>query len=106
MPNGATKNWVRLCAAIDGFRFRYKSWPLRVVVDPIIYRSLKAIFIPESFKKLTSKIILDTSNSAQVVAIGDGGRYDYGREGFPENQPDIRAADWLGICPDSDLAED
>ena len=107
MPNGATKNWVRLCAAIDGFRSRYKCWPSRVLVDPVIYRSLKAIFVQGSFEKLTAQISLITEEGAQVVAVGDRGkRYDYGREGFPDNGPDIRAADWIGICPDSNLAED
>jgi len=27
MPNGDDKNWVRLCAALDGFFGRYGRWP-------------------------------------------------------------------------------
>ena len=35
MPNGADKNFVRLCAALNGFRLRYGKWPTRVVIYPI-----------------------------------------------------------------------
>jgi hypothetical protein len=30
MPNGIDKNWMRMCAAINGFRARYQRWLVRV----------------------------------------------------------------------------
>ena len=30
MPNGYDRNWIRFCAAVDGFRMRYGRWPDRV----------------------------------------------------------------------------
>src|SRR5262249_16177409 len=48
MPNGHDKNWVRLCAAIDGFRVRYGHWPMRVRIFPISLADIRDhLFTPE-----------------------------------------------------------
>lgn len=101
MPNGYDRNWVRLCAAINGFRLRHKRWPTRIRLTPSMLSNLREdIFTPESFKKIEEHVrfILD---DAPVVAEDDlGGRYSYGEQGFPKTQPDIDARFWLGVIPD------
>ena len=62
MPNGESKNWIRFCGAIDGFRANYKSWPNRVRVPNFFIEELRTVLSPESFAKLESKIFLITDN--------------------------------------------
>ena len=107
MPNGTTKNWVRLCAAIDGFRSRYQSWPSKVSLDPIIHEDIENLFTEKSIQMLNGKIKLIARANATVVAEDEQGKnYDYGRDGFPSSEPDIRAQDWLDVEPDTSWAED
>ena len=102
MPNGYDKNWVRLCAAINGFRVRYNSWPTRVRMWKIIVEDLRDnLFTPESFAKLQVKLELVVDERAGHIAEDGRGRYyDYGNEGFSKSNPDIDASFWLGIEPD------
>lgn len=107
MPNGATKNWIRLCAVIDGFRSRYQSWPSRICLDPIIHEDIKRLFTEKSLEKLTDKIKLIPMNDATVIAEDEQGRtYDYGKDGFSSSKPDIRAKEWLGVEPNTPWADD
>jgi len=43
MPNGDSKNWIRFCASIDGFRARYGSWPTKVRVPNFFIEELQEI---------------------------------------------------------------
>ena len=58
MPNGESKNWIRFCAAINGFRARFNIWPDRVRVPGLFIQELKNVLPSESFDKLCSKINL------------------------------------------------
>lgn len=100
MPNGWGKNWVRLCAAIDGFRARYGAWPTRVRMFPATLEHLRNDLLdPRSFAQLESKIEL-VGDEAPMVAEDDEGRsYSYGAEGFSEARPDVSAQEWLGVRP-------
>ena len=107
MPNGATKNWVRLCGAINGFRSRYNAWPTRISLDPAIYEDILRLFTEKSLNKLKDNIELLSRDNATVVAEDEQGRsYDYGKEGFPSASPDITANDWLDVHPDTPYADD
>jgi len=101
MPNGTAKNWIRFCGAINGFRLRYGKWPNQVLVDNLIYESLMSLFKPKTRSILQSRVELIISKGATVVAIDDqGNKYNYGNEGFPKEELDIKADDWLGVSPD------
>jgi len=101
MPNGFDKNWVRLCAAIDGFYVSHGKWPSRVLLFAGASETLKAdVFSKKSFAKLVSKVDLVVSESPMLAQDDDGNHYNYGEQGFPDTKPPISAADWLGIEPD------
>ena len=100
MPNGDDKNWVRLCAAVNGFRSRYGVWPTRVrVFSDGIDNLRNDLFSEEAFSRLTSRLEL-VADGASIVAEDDSGRsYDYGKDGFPTGDPDIPAQQWLFHIP-------
>ncbi len=100
MPNGESKNWIRFCSAIDGFRAYYKSWPNRVRVPNFFINELKTVLPPESFTKLESKLILIGDESPYIAEDGAGRSYNYGFKGFSKIKPDVRAFEWLGVDPD------
>lgn len=101
MPNGALKNWVRLCAAIDGFRLKYHQWPTQVRMTEAQIDDIKSVFKPETYKKFESRIRLIAVEEITVTAEDEKGRqYDYAKSGFPKRKPRIDAASWLGVEPD------
>ena len=99
MPRGG--DWVRFCAAIDGFRARYGRWPTRVVMWQGFRDNLHYSIGPDGLRAVEQKLTLLEHPDEQGLAAedGEGNRYDYAREGFSEQQPDVRAVDWLGIGP-------
>ena len=40
MPNGADKNWVRVCTAIDGFIAKHGHKPTLVEMNPLVFADL------------------------------------------------------------------
>ena len=100
MPNGEEKNWVRLCAAIDGFRLRFGKWPTVVCMDRVVYEDLQWMFSEQAFRALKDKVRLRVKRGATIAAEdGEGRVYDYGREGFPPETLEPSAHEWLGVCP-------
>jgi len=97
MPNGADRNWVRLCAAIDGFRSRYGKWPSRIRLFPGCNEDLKKILGPKSYSILADNVELIPDDAPIVAEDDDGHQYSYGKDGFPEKPPDIHTEEWLGI---------
>jgi hypothetical protein len=100
MPNGESKNWIRMCAAIDGFRAKYNSWPKTVRVFDFFPSELKRVLSENDHTKLQSKIDIVGDNSLFIAVDETGNSYSYGDEGFSKKEPDIRAEDWLGVSPD------
>jgi hypothetical protein len=107
MPNGADKNYVRLCAALDGFKARHGHWPIRVVVPPAILDNLRErVFDPAGFADVLKKVDLVVGEGFR--AEDDSGRmFHYGREASPERPPVPAAREWLGvkIRPDAEGGE-
>ena len=101
MPNGYDRNWIRLCAAIDGFRSRYNRWPTRIRLFPGILSNLQErVFTPKTFQKIEERIQF-VPDEAPIVAEDDqGAQYSYGDEGFSRTEPDVDARTWLGVSPD------
>ena len=101
MPNGFDKNWIRLCAAIEGFYVSHGKWPSRVLLFAGSIENLKTdVFSQESFAKLVSKVNLVASEAPIVAEDDEGNQYSYGAQGFPEKRPKVSAVDWLGVEPD------
>ena len=100
MPNGHDKNWIRVCAAIEGFRVRHGRWPTRVRLFPVALAELRDhLFTPDDFAKITSKIALVPDDAPMIAEDDTGASYNYGKEGFSKKKPDIRASDWLAVTP-------
>ena len=98
MPNRGDRNWIRFCAAVDGFRLRYGRWPTRVWLFPAALEDIRDhILPPAAYERVACQVRLVPEADAPMIAEDDlGGRYDYGKEGFPSADPDIRAHAWFG----------
>ena len=100
MPNGESKNWIRFCAAIDGFRARYNHWPKSIRVLDFFPNELQRVLSKEDYAKLKSKIEIIGDNSPFIAIDETGKSYNYGEEGFAKEKPDIWACDWFDVAPD------
>jgi len=100
MPNAKFNNWVRFCAAIDGFRSRYKRWPESIKVPKPFPDELERLLSEDELSLLASKIRIIEDNSPYIAKDGAGNSYSYGDEGFSDETPDIRAQDWLDATTD------
>jgi hypothetical protein len=98
VPNGDEASWVRVCAAIDGFRTRYSRWPARVRLLPAALDALRDhVLTPQGFAVVASVVELVPDEAAPMIAEGaEGELYNYGREGFPRPGPEEPARDWFG----------
>ena len=102
MPNGESKNWIRFCAAIDGFRARYKKWPTKARVPTFFIEELKEVLTKESFEKLSSKITLIGDESPFIAEDKKSESYNYGLENLSDSKSGLKASEWLGVQPDYD----
>ena len=101
MPNGYDKNWVRACAAIEGFRVRFGAWPTKLILERFIAEDLRGLFTKKSLSIMQEKISIISVDEVTVRAEDDQGRsYDYANSGFSRDKPDIEAEEWLGVHPD------
>src|SRR5262245_50344585 len=98
MPNGDDKNWIRVCAAIDGFRGRYGRWPKRVRLMPIAVVDLAShVLTPVGFALVSSVVQLVPEDDAEMIAEdGSGAEYRYGRDGGSAGECEPPAYVWFG----------
>ena len=98
MPNGADKNWVRLRAAINGFRLRHGHWPTQIRLHPVSLANLRDhVFEQGVFRQIEQRLTFVPDDKAGMVAQdASGAEYNYGTEGFPPTRPDVDAREWLG----------
>lgn len=98
MPNGDDKNWVRVCAAIDGFRVRHGRWPKRVRIMPESFVDLVGhVLSPLGFALVSSVVELVPEDEAAMIADdGTGAEYNYGNEGFTDQEADPPTHVWFG----------
>lgn len=100
MPNGDDKNWVRVCAAVDGFRGRYGRWPTAVRMPPACFADLVGhILTPVGFALVSSVVAFasedDLSERTDIIAVGESGAaFRYGEEG--DREPDPRTLEYFG----------
>ncbi len=101
MPNGEAKNWIRLLAAVDGFRDRYGAWPTRVRLFPVALRGFREdLFTPEALALVVQRLELVEDDAPMVAEDDEGNSYSYGAEGFPKKRPNPNADQWLSVRPD------
>ena len=101
MPNGYDRNWIRLRAALSGFRIRYGMWPTRARISPVIWDNFRQdLFSSEGFAKLEKKLQLIPGDEPFLVEDEEGRSYNYSSEGSPSQKPDVDPVDWLEISPD------
>ena len=100
MPNGVDKNFVRLCAALNGFKVRYGKWPSRVVIHPISLEDLREnVLSPADFSTVNGKVSLVEGDAGFRAEDDQRNSYDYEEEGFPDREPEPSAQEWLGVRP-------
>jgi hypothetical protein len=98
MPNGESKNWIRLQITLESFYILYDRWPLVIHVYPFFIRELEQKLSEEDFRKLQSKIRLVPDEDNPFLALDDSGnRFDYANEESPDRHESVRAIDWLGV---------
>ena len=103
MPNGIEKNWFRMCAAIDGFRACYGSWPTKI---HLFEGALDDLFKKETFHKLEQKIDFIYDDLPYVAEDEQGRRYNLAEDGLSAEPPDIPAHQWLDVEPDSKAVQE
>ena len=86
-------DWARLCYVINDFRWVHGRWPTRFRMSAAQFASVRALFTPQDFAKITSKIEFITDPSVYKAEDERGASCGY-RQQF------LRAADWLGVCPE------
>ena len=98
MPNGDDKNWVRTCAAIDGFRVEYGRWPKRVRMMEIAFADLVGhVLSPQGFALVSSHVELVPEEDAEMIADDETGvEYNYGQKGFPRGELELPTWQWFG----------
>jgi hypothetical protein len=98
MPNGHDKNWVRVCAAIDGFRARFGHWPKRIRVMPVSFADLISnVLNPVGFALISNYVeLVPEENAGMIAEDSTGAEFNYGEEGFPEKKPDPPTREWFG----------
>ena len=98
IPNGDEATWVRVCAAIDGFRSRYGRWPTRVRLFSGALENLRDhVLTPAGFEVVAGVVELVADEQAPMVAEdATGASYNYGREGFANPRPAEPARTWFG----------
>jgi hypothetical protein len=100
MPNGHDRNWVRVCAAVDGFYIRYNRWPTRVRLFPVALADLRDhLFTPDDYARITSKVSLIPDDAPVIAEDDTGASYNYGKESFPKRRPSLSAEEWFGVSP-------
>jgi hypothetical protein len=104
MPNGGDRNFIRLCAAVDGFMARHGRWPTQLVVDQVIIDELRNyVLAPGEFERMQRKLRVVRGNDTFRAEDDSGHSYDYRTEGFPDRRPSPSAAEWLGVELQPDL---
>lgn len=99
MPNGQDKNWIRLCAAVDGFRIRYGRWPTRVRMPATCMNDFKHLFTARDILTITAKIRFALDDEPFVAEDDDGPRYSCGDENVSGVAPAVSAREWFGVSP-------
>lgn len=99
MPNGADKNWVRVCTAIDGFVAKHGHPPTLVEMNPWVFTNLVGhVPTPTGYALVSSVVRLAPGDEGMGVIARDdsGAAFDYGMDEFQYDYDRPWAASWFG----------
>lgn len=103
MPNGEDKNWIRLCATVDGFYARYGRWPTRVRLCAMELNDLRDhLFSPKRWGRITSRLKFVVEPGVGFIAEDERGTFDYRdaqETDFARIGPWIGEPDWPEHAP-------
>ena len=100
MPNGESKNWIwiRFLLTLESFYVLHGNWPTVIHVYPFFITELQEKLSKEDFQMLKSKIKLEPDENNPFLSFDKlGNRFDYARGRCPQDQPAVRAIEWLKI---------
>lgn len=100
MPNGASKNLVRLSITAAAYHKRYGEWPAELRAEPIIIWDLAQILDLDQFQLLATRLRLFTSAETTRFSVGGSqGVVWYDEVDHDSVTPDDVAAArrWLGV---------
>ena len=97
MINDEGRNWIRMCAAVDGFRARYGARPTMIKIPSEIIDDLRIDLGDEMFEKVATRVKFIADETGFIAEDNQGRQFDYAQEGFSKGSPDIPAATWFEI---------
>lgn len=99
MPNGADKNWVRVCTAIDGFIAKHGHMPMVVEMNQLVFADLVGhVLTPTGYALVSSVVRLVPGGEGIVVIARDdlGAAFDYRMDDFQYDYDQPWAGSWFG----------
>lgn len=98
MPNGESKNWIRLLTTLESFYALHGRWPTIIHLCSSFIDQLEEKLSKKDFERLQSKIKLvpDEDNPFQAFDA-DGNEFNYTRDISPEGGPSANAFVWLNV---------
>jgi hypothetical protein len=100
MPNGASKNLVRLCCAAAVYRAKFNEWPGEARMPPLVVWDLAQVLDGDNFEQLATRLRLFTSAETTRVSVGgSAGIVWYDEVDFDRVQSEQQetATRWLGL---------
>ena len=98
MPNGESKNWIRFMITLEAFYTLHGTWPSMIHLYPFFIEELKKKLPQEDFQKLQAKINLYPDEDNPFLALDESGNtFDYSRDPNPNENPSVKAMEWLQI---------
>ena len=86
---------VRFLQTIDGFRATHKTWPNRVQMDKVAYRTLANHLTPLGMQKVKEKVQIEVLDDSPLLARSDATQtFQYA---WGVGNPDHKAEEWLGL---------
>src|SRR4051812_764190 len=99
MPNGRSKNLVRLSMLAGAYHAKHRAWPDELHAAAIIVWDLAQILDGDQFALLSSRLRIVASPDEAFAISGCGGSLRYSELGAGEQPPDEvdRGREWLGV---------
>lgn len=100
MPNGESKNWIRLLITLEDFWLLYNCWPTTIHLYGFFIEELREMLSENDFEKLQSKIKLIPDDNNPFLAVDESGnKYDYchSKPYVPQNKQPVDVRAWLDI---------
>ena len=100
MPNGESRNWIRLQITLKGFRSQYGHWPTVITVEPHLIEELQDKLTPADFQKLRAKLqLIPDTDKPFVCQDTMGNTFTYDQSLNSKNKNEHDPIEWLSITP-------